>query len=56
VPVLRDDRAPVDALLDGMVGQRYVRVRTNESAGGTGADGADASAQRVVVPATAPHG
>ena len=56
VPVLRDDRAPVDALLDGMVGQRYVRVRTNESAGGTGADGADASAGRVVVPATAPHG
>ena len=51
VPVLRDDRAPVDALLDGMVGQRYVRVRANESADGTGADGADASAGRVVVPA-----
>ena len=51
VPVLRDDRAPVDALLDGMVGQRYVRVRANESTGGTGADGADASAGRVVVPA-----
>ena len=48
VPVLRDDRAPVDALLDGMVGQRYVRVRANES----GADGTD----RVVVPASAPHG
>jgi spermidine synthase len=29
VPVLRDDRAPVDALLDPMVGQRYV---LNESA------------------------
>ena len=50
VPVLRDDRAPVDALLDGMVGQRYVRVRANESADGTGADGADTSAGRVVVP------
>ncbi|WP_311171919.1 spermidine synthase [Halobellus ordinarius] len=31
VPVLRDDRAPVDSLLDGMVGQRYVRTRANES-------------------------
>jgi len=29
VPVLRDDRAPVDALLDPMVGQRYVVQRTN---------------------------
>ncbi|MFB6256342.1 MAG: spermidine synthase [Haloplanus sp.] len=28
VPVLRDDRAPVDALLDPMVGQRYVIQRT----------------------------
>jgi len=40
VPILRDDRAPVDALLDDMVGQRYVQTRTNESdeagvAGGT---------------------
>jgi spermidine synthase len=33
VPILRDDRAPVDSLLDGMVGQRYVQTRTNESAG-----------------------
>ena len=32
VPILRDDRAPVDSLLDGMAGQRYVRTRTNESA------------------------
>jgi hypothetical protein len=24
VPILRDDRAPVDSLLDPMVGQRYV--------------------------------
>ncbi|MGQ4555041.1 fused MFS/spermidine synthase [Halobellus sp. GM3] len=32
VPVLRDDRAPVDSLMDGMVGQRYVQVRANESA------------------------
>ena len=31
VPVLRDDRAPVDSLLDPMVGQRYVvqRAPTN---------------------------
>jgi spermidine synthase len=29
VPVLRDDRAPVDALLDPMVGQRYVIQRTD---------------------------
>jgi spermidine synthase len=28
VPLLRDDRAPVDALLDPMVGQRYVVQRT----------------------------
>jgi predicted membrane-bound spermidine synthase len=28
VPVLRDDRAPVDALLDPMVGQRYVLEET----------------------------
>jgi spermidine synthase len=34
VPVLRDERAPVDALLDPMVGQRYVVEETppNESA------------------------
>ena len=31
VPILRDDRAPVDSLLDGMTGQRYVQVRANES-------------------------
>jgi spermidine synthase len=31
VPVLTDDRAPVDTLLDTTVGQRYVRVRANES-------------------------
>ncbi|AZH26716.1 spermidine synthase [Haloplanus aerogenes] len=29
VPILRDDQAPVDALLDPMVGQRYVVQRTN---------------------------
>ncbi|MFC7234502.1 spermidine synthase [Halosegnis marinus] len=29
VPVLRDDRAPVDSLLDPLVGQRYVVQRTN---------------------------
>jgi spermidine synthase len=33
VPVLRDDRAPVDSLLDPMVGQRYVvqRAPTNDT-------------------------
>jgi spermidine synthase len=31
VPVLRDDRAPVDALLDPMVGQRYVLQRTGNA-------------------------
>ena len=32
VPVLRDDRAPVDSLLDPMVGQRYVVSEANETA------------------------
>ena len=32
VPVLRDDRAPVDSLLDPMVGQRYVIQESNASA------------------------
>jgi len=31
VPVLRDDRAPVDSLLDPMVGQRYVVSEANET-------------------------
>jgi spermidine synthase len=31
VPVLRDDRAPVDSLLDPMMGQRYVIEETEES-------------------------
>ncbi|MFB9824768.1 spermidine synthase [Halobaculum roseum] len=31
VPVLRDDRAPVDSLLDPMVGQRYVIQESNAS-------------------------
>ena len=38
VPVLRDDRAPVDRLLDPMVGQRYViqqSNRTNATANGS---------------------
>ena len=42
VPVLRDDRAPVDRLLDPMVGQRYVLQEADEvnesSAGGTEAN------------------
>lgn len=32
VPVLHDDRAPVDSLLDPMVGQRYVVSEANETA------------------------
>jgi spermidine synthase len=32
VPVLRDHRAPVDTLLDPMVGRRYVVQRTGENA------------------------
>jgi spermidine synthase len=35
VPVLRDDRAPVDALLDPMVGRRYVVQRTDGNATST---------------------
>ncbi|ELZ33327.1 spermidine synthase [Halogeometricum pallidum JCM 14848] len=31
VPLLRDDRAPVDSLLDPMVGQRYVLQESNAS-------------------------
>jgi hypothetical protein len=34
VPVLRDDRAPVDSLLDPMVGQRYVVEQTEVNATG----------------------
>ncbi|RCU47619.1 spermidine synthase [Haloplanus salinus] len=37
VPVLRDDRAPVDALLDPMVGQRYVIQRTDANGSETAA-------------------
>ncbi|AXG04985.1 spermidine synthase [Haloplanus rubicundus] len=37
VPVLRDDRAPVDALLDPMVGQRYVIQRTDVNGSETAA-------------------
>ena len=33
VPVLRDDRAPVDRLLDSMVGQRYVIEETGSGSG-----------------------
>jgi hypothetical protein len=39
VPILRDDRAPVDSLLDGMTGQRYVQVRANESETGAATAG-----------------
>jgi spermidine synthase len=37
VPVLRDDRAPVDSLLDPMVGQRYVVQETTRNGTSTGA-------------------
>ncbi|WP_306052905.1 spermidine synthase [Natronococcus wangiae] len=43
VPVLRDDRAPVDSLLDPMMGQRYVVEETNESEPAT----AEATSPRV---------
>ncbi|WP_338737807.1 fused MFS/spermidine synthase [Haloplanus salilacus] len=44
VPVLRDDRAPVDSLLDPMVGQRYVVQRTDGNGTDvTTADGITAS-------------
>jgi hypothetical protein len=50
VPVLRDDRAPVGALLEGMVGQRYVRVRANESGSdGAGSGGSNGTAARIGV-------
>jgi spermidine synthase len=50
VPVLRDDRAPVDALLDPMVGQRYVLEETspNGSAPATAVDTAAVPAQARV--------
>jgi len=37
VPILRDDRAPVDSLLEPMVGQRYVVQETDESESATAA-------------------
>ena len=36
VPVIRDDKAPVDELLDGQLDRRYVVMRTNETATATG--------------------
>ena len=50
-PVLRDDYAPVDSLLDPMAGRRYVIERTNETetadgrVGGANAAAADAAAR-----------
>ncbi|UIO99498.1 fused MFS/spermidine synthase [Halobaculum sp. CBA1158] len=41
VPVLRDDRAPVDSLLDPMVGQRYVIQEANDDRGGDDAGDGD---------------
>jgi spermidine synthase len=49
VPVLRDDRAPVDSLLDPMVGQRYVVQESSENATATASVAApDPPAARVV--------
>jgi spermidine synthase len=47
VPVLRDDRAPVDSLMDPMVGQRYVVQRAPESGTGTPAPALSSPASRV---------
>jgi spermidine synthase len=50
VPVLRDDRAPVDSLLDPMVGQRYVIQRANESEENTTATNDSAAMSATVRP------
>ncbi|MFC7069574.1 spermidine synthase [Halobaculum lipolyticum] len=49
VPLLRDDRAPVDSLLDPMMGQRYVIQESNAS--GTNATATARPAVRAAVPA-----
>ena len=41
VPLLRDDRAPIDDLLDPMVGQRYVVDDAEEADGADRTDGVD---------------
>jgi len=46
VPVLRDDRAPVDSLLDPMVGQRYVIRETNETGTTGGSESTDGAGER----------
>jgi len=46
-PVLRDDYAPVDSLLDPMAGQRYVIEQTN------GTEGAEATSESLAAPAAA---
>ena len=48
VPLLRDDRAPVDSLLDPMVGQRYVIQKANESEENTTATN-DSATMRATV-------
>ncbi|GGM60212.1 spermidine synthase [Halarchaeum rubridurum] len=53
VPTLRDDRAPVDALLDPMVGQRYVIEETGTVRNATNATNtADATAETTATGAT----
>lgn len=46
VPVLRDDRAPVDSLLDPMVGQRYVIQESNGTESTTGEESVDGDDSR----------
>ncbi|QZX98433.1 spermidine synthase [Halobaculum rubrum] len=47
VPVLRDDRAPVDSLLDPMVGQRYVVQESDvNNSNATGSDTSESTGDR----------
>jgi spermidine synthase len=47
MPVLRDDKAPVDSLLDPMVGQRYVIEQTNENESAAGGRTSNVTASAV---------
>jgi spermidine synthase len=50
VPVLRDDRAPVDSLLDPMVGQRYVIQESKAPSATDGSGSRDETDGRIVEP------
>ena len=50
VPLLRDDHAPVDSLLDPMVGQRYVVNEANATDEGAGTNASGGDIQRAVSP------